>query len=153
MIQRVQSLYLFFAVIGMALMLIFPIANLIGAGDLSYEYLFYGIVTSEDSSEVIISTIPLACLLFAIPLMSLITIFLFRNRVLQLRLCVFNIIWMIGALILTWYYTYEAGRSLDVEALFSFPAIMPLVSAILSYLAFRGIRRDELLIRSVDRIR
>lgn len=153
MIQRVQSLYLFFAVIGMALMLIFPIAKLIGPEDLNYEYLFYGIVTAGDRGDLVISTIPLACLLFAIPLMSLITIFLFRNRVLQLRLCVFNIIWMAGALILTWYYTYEAGRSLDVEALFSFPAIMPLVSAILSYMAFRGIRRDELLIRSVDRIR
>ena len=153
MIQRVQSLYLFFSIIGMALMLIFPIAKLIGPGDLSYEYLFYGIVIEGSDGEVVLSAIPLACLLAAIPLMSLITIFLFRYRVLQLRLCVFNILWMIGALVLTWYYTYEAGRSLNVEALFSFPAIMPLVAAILTYLAFRGIRRDELLIRSVDRIR
>ena len=116
MIQRIQSLYLFFSIIGMSLMLIFPIANLIGAGDLSYEYLFYGILTAGDQGEVVISTIPLACLLFAIPLLSLITIFLFRHRVLQLRLCVFNILLMVGALVLTWYYTYVAGRSFNVEA-------------------------------------
>ena len=153
MIQRVQSLYLFFSVLGMALMLIFPIAKLIGPGEISYEYLFYGIVTSGDQGEVVISAIPLACLLAAIPLVSLTTLFLFRYRILQIRLCVFNILLMIGALILTWYYTYLAGKTLNVEALFSFPAIMPLLAAILSYLAFRGIRRDELLIRSVDRIR
>ncbi len=134
-------------------MLIFPIAKLIGPGDLNYEYFFYGIVTAGDEGEVVISAIPLACLLAAIPLMSLTTFFLFRNRILQIRLCVFNILLMIGALILTWYYTFQAGKTLNVEALFSFPAIMPLLAAILTYLAFRGIRRDELLIRSVDRIR
>jgi len=135
----------------MSMMLVLPLARLIAADGTVYDYLFYG-VSSADGG-LVLTAIPLASLLAAIPLISLISIFLYRNRILQIRLSVFNILLMVGALGLSWYYGFNAQKQLEVEVLYSIPAVMPLVSAILTYLAFRGIRRDELLIRSVERIR
>lgn len=151
MIQRIQSIYLFFASVAMVIMLIFPIAIMVGTGEADYVYLFYGIVSAE--GELLLSAVPLAVLLSAIPLISLVSIFLYRHRILQLRLCSFNILLMLGGIVLIWYYGYHAGNSLSADALYSVPAIMPVLAAILSYLAFRGIRKDELLIQSVERIR
>jgi hypothetical protein len=36
---------------------------------------------------------------------------------------------------------------------FRMPVVFPVLAIILIYLAFRGIRKDEILIRSLDRIR
>ena len=96
--------------------------------------------------------------LFVIGLMSsiaaLITIFLYKNRILQIRLSIFNIVLMIGFYL---YFGFIMYRVYPVENLeFSkvgFGAIMPIVSIILTILAIRKIGADEALIRSLNRLR
>ena len=80
-------------------------------------------------------------------------IFLFRRRALQMRVCTFCIILLLG-----WYATYVAfaymvGEGLVGEFRPQLWASIPAITAILLYLAFRGILRDEMLVRSLDRLR
>lgn len=72
-----------------------------------------------------------------------VTIFLYRKRLLQARLCVVAII-----LILAWYVGIAAlkGSVEMVDAL-------PMVEAIFLVLARKGIISDEKLVRAADRIR
>lgn len=80
-------------------------------------------------------------------------IFLFRRRALQMRMCTFCIILLIG-----WYaalvaFAYIMGDGLVGEFRPEPWAAIPAINAILLYLAFRGILHDEMLVRSLDRLR
>lgn len=151
MIQRIQSVYLLAAAVILIMILILPIATLVNAQSDSFTYLFYGIVDSE--GQIALQAFPLAILLVIIPIFSLISIFLYKKRILQMRLCIYNILLMLGSIGLILFYSFQAKNNLFTETIFSFPIILPLVAAILTYLAFRGIRKDEILVKSIDRIR
>lgn len=97
--------------------------------------------------------------LFAIALLAAIiafvTILLFKNRKLQMRLTVFNILVTLG-----WYAAFAAFVISYKELLpdtVSFTsgtgAILPLVAIVLNVLAIRGIRHDERLVKAADRLR
>ena len=84
---------------------------------------------------------------------ELMGIFLFRRRALQMRLCTFCIILLVG-----WYaalvaFAYILGDGLVGEFRPQVWAAIPAINAILLYLAFRGILHDEMLVRSLDRLR
>jgi hypothetical protein len=84
---------------------------------------------------------------------ELFTIFLFRRRALQMRMCTFCIILLVG-----WYaamvaFAYILGEGLVGEFRPQLWASIPAINAILLYLAFRGILHDELLVKSLDRLR
>ena len=95
----------------------------------------------------------IATITVAIPTLALVNIFLFRRRALQMRLCTFCIILLVG-----WYaalvaFAYILGDGLVGEFRPQLWAAIPAINAILLYLAFRGILRDEMLVRSLDRLR
>ena len=80
-------------------------------------------------------------------------IFMFRRGAAQMRFCTFCIILMVA-----WYAVYAAfafvfGDGLVGEFRPRPWAAIPMVNAILLYLAFRAILKDELLVRSQDRLR
>lgn len=151
MIQRIQSVYLLAAVVVLLMILVLPIATLVNAQSDSFTYLFYGIVNSE--GQIALQAFPLATLLVIMPIISLISIFLYKKRILQMRLCIYNILLMLGSIGLILFYSFQAKNNLFTETIFSFPIVLPVVAAILTYLAFRGIRKDEILVKSIDRIR
>ena len=80
-------------------------------------------------------------------------IFLFRRRALQMRLCTFCIILLVGWYAVLVAFAYILGDGLVGEFRPQLWAAIPAVNAILLYLAFRGILRDEMLVRSLDRLR
>jgi len=151
MIQRIQSVYLLATVVVLLMILVLPIATLVNAQSDSFTYLFYGIVNSE--GQIALQAFPLATLLVIMPIISLISIFLYKKRILQMRLCIYNILLMLGSIGLIFFYSFQAKNNLFTETIFSFPIVLPVVAAILTYLAFRGIRKDEILVKSIDRIR
>ena len=106
MIQRIQSLYLFGAFILNVLMFFIPVLRfLLSGGELYYFYIF-GIFNPENNS-VEQSTIPLIILLVIISLINVLIIFLFKKRVLQIRLCIYNMLLLIGLVILIIFYIYS----------------------------------------------
>jgi hypothetical protein len=81
-------------------------------------------------------------------------IFFYKNRKLQIRICVYAIILEFGQIGLMYYFWVVLFHKLgEAEYLFRIPVLFPVLAIILTYLAFRGIRKDEILIRSIDRIR
>jgi len=102
----------------------------------------------------LMSSIPLISLLFLITILIFITIFLFKNRILQMRICIFNMLLLIGSIFLILYYYKKAINKIQLDFLqYKFPAIFPLIVFILIYLAFRAIRKDEILVQSANRLR
>lgn len=154
MIQRIQTLYLVFATVLAALIIGPAIASLIGAQQEVYVLTMNGIYqVVGEKQELIERTVPLMLLLFFIPALNLFTIFLFKKRKIQMRLTMFNLVLMVGAMGLIAYYLFYAKRNLEADIYFSYRLVFPLLAAIFNFLAYRGILKDELLIKSYDRLR
>jgi hypothetical protein len=95
----------------------------------------------------------LYCLLFAIPgVISLITVFLYKNRKMQMLT---GKILLITLIFLWWYICFIAWHVLhftpDIPTAIMFFTSM--ISVILAYLSVRAIQKDEKLVRSLDRLR
>lgn len=152
MIQRVQSVWLFLASLALFLLLILPILNL-GTGSTELTLQVGGLYQKAGTiSEKIESyTIPFALTILA-AILCISTIFLYRNRTLQKRIIIL-IAFLIGfsAGFVAYSATHITGgiNGASVAA----GAFMPLLSLVFCILAFRGIRNDEQLIRSADRLR
>lgn len=102
----------------------------------------------------------LGVLLVLAVLIDLVAVLLFRHRMRQLRLVIFSTILLVGYVLVYAFFAWLYGQKLaillpDVEIVFRlrFMAVLPVVSIILNALAIGGIRRDEALVRSLDRLR
>ena len=152
MLQRKQTVYLFFALIFMGLMFFFPLLRYIDPNSKTYELTYLGMV-NIDSGDYIVKAIPLTILLVVIVLLLLITIFSYKKRILQMRLSVFSILLMLGSLGLIYFYSLHGKGKTGGEIFYLYPVIFPVISVILAFLAFKGVKKDEELVRSYDRIR
>ena len=89
-----------------------------------------------------------------IPLLALVDIFLFKNRVLQARLNIFLAVLCIGYYGILLMYVWFIRRAVDVaDWNVCFGACIPLVCFILTLGATRLILKDEALVRAADRLR
>lgn len=155
MIQRIQTLYLAVAAALSMFLLKGPIVRLIADMNIIYELNYKGIFLIGKGVAVteIEKSLPLTILLIAVPVLFIIAIFLYRRRKLQIRLTVFASLLLIGSFILMLYYIFYTGSKLEAELIFNIKLTFPVAGAIFGYLAFRNILKDELLIKSYDRIR
>jgi hypothetical protein len=174
MIQRIQSIYLLIVSILMLFMLVSKIAEIAVERDESagiesaageqetavVEYKNYGAkLYLDDKGKMLVSTFPITILTVITGLVSFMNIFLYSSRIRQIRLCIFNILLLLGLSGLIYYYfTFIKKQILGngfiiADHAFKIAAIFPVLSIILTYLAFRAIRRDELLVRSYERLR
>lgn len=152
MIQRIQSIYLLVASILLATLFAYPLAELLSSDGQLFIYNFNGI-SIENEEGLYLLTVPPIILLSILVGISFISIFLYKKRVVQMRLNSFNIILMLGYLGLNYYYIQNFSKQLDGVVSYQIAAVFPFIAAILTYLAIRAIGKDEALIRSMDRIR
>lgn len=149
MIQRIQTLWLLLATAAAASMFFLPLAY-IYAGDTEMVLRFSGLYHSA-SGELYDTAYTIAGLIGITALLSFITIFLYKRRVLQMRLCVYTAVLMVAIMALTAYYLFY--KFADFEIVPEFMVFMPLVGFILLLMARRAVKRDEGLVRAIDRIR
>ena len=87
--------------------------------------------------------------LFGILMLSTIvafaTIFLYKNRMLQIRMSIFNSLLLVG-----YYFALKNDENLFR---IGWALCLPLVSIILNILAIRSIGRDEVMVKAADRLR
>ena len=150
MIQRIQTIYLL-VVVALGITLLFmPVLQLVTpeeAAELQvYELSALGGAPLEGIWGLTLTTV-------LIPLLALVDIFLYRNRILQARLNIFTVMLCLG-----WYgvvaiYVWQAKLALGVEWHILPWASFPLVCMVLTMMATRRILRDEALVRAADRIR
>lgn len=166
MIQRIQTLYLFLITLMMAVMLFLSpmtyatpeeaVEQAMYTYDLGHlhEVIYDShekLVHVPDSK--IMSTWALSALVLAIGGLSFMTIFFFRKRILQARLCVLGMLLSLGYYVLLIVYSVIFCRMLQVDWYFELNAALPLVAMILYFFATRAILADEALVRAADRIR
>ncbi len=152
MIQRIQTVYLLGASLLLGLMMQQPIASFLIDGSI-YNLLSYKFVKESDATDVIFSNYPLAVLIGVAAVLAFVAIFLYKNRKLQMRVVLFDIIITLGIYAMIYYYYLQASAIKELEYVFNYPVLFPLLAAFLMFMAFRGIRRDELVIQSLNRIR
>ena len=158
MIQRKQSIYLFLSAIAMALDFIFPIAKFIGSGSYQLELYIYQVVSLVPDTTPpfdVMFVAPLTALTGLVVVGSLITIFMYRRRMMQAKLVRGLVIFTLGDLALIFFYnipTLEKFSNNTAE--YNYAGIaMPLIAMVLLILAINGIIKDEKLVRSADRLR
>ena len=154
MIQRIQTLYLLIIAALMAVTLFSGLAWF--AGDAGEFGLFaFGLKTA--GGEVVQSTVYMGVLLALACALPLVTIFLFKRRLVQIRLCAVELVLLIGAGAMMGIYFYLCNRYFADSEFYShtlkISLVFPLVCLVFDLLALRAIFRDEKLVRSLDRIR
>lgn len=134
-------------------MLLFPISEFVIQDGQIIVFKALGFKSEGVVVESIYQTTLIFIFLSITALIPFITLFLYKKRVVQMRLCVYNIILLIGFQAILYWFIWKIGSQFEAITAYKFPFIFPVISAILSYLAFRSIKKDENLIRSLDRIR
>lgn len=155
MIQRIQTIYLLLATALMSLTLFLPLATIWEGGNEIVVKAFF--VNGEMGFK---APLPIYMgIVFSITtLLPLVTIFLFKKRLTQIRLCVSEIVLLLGSATFVALYCYRLCDVLsemftNLNFTLGFAALMPVVAIIPVVLAIRGIAKDEALVRSLDRIR
>ncbi len=140
MIQRIQSVYLLVVAILWAVLLLSPAIDIFAFNQpaTATTFALYPILNVFE---------------IVIVLLALISIFFYKKRLIQIKLVLFNIVLMIGYYLLAGLFIYLINNSGDLNAELNFGIVFPAISIILSWLAFRAIRKDENLVRAADRIR
>ncbi len=136
MIQRIQTLWLLVAV---------------AAGLLSVKFPFYTgtlVVNNAYLSLTAAENIPILVLTVLSALISFVTIFLFKNRKRQTSLTMLNI--FISIIIVILYVLQLKNFS---TGHFSLTSIFVFVLPVSLIMALVGIRKDEKVIKSLDRLR
>jgi hypothetical protein len=159
MIQRVQSIYLLLAIIAVTLIFFIDLAYF-EAGGSSYAMDLYSVEASDGGEEVATPAYWLwsSILVTVLDLVLIAALFLFKQRMKQLRLVHLSYLLEAGAIVLLTFSIDHSGAGLveDPSALSTSYWIawyMPVVAFAFSFLAARGIKKDEELVRSVDRLR
>jgi hypothetical protein len=152
MIQRIQTIFLVLGLFIMALLILIPIGE-VSVNEKIYSFTLLGIVDSL-SGQTVQSAWYLIVYLIIIILLQLVIIFSFKKRILQMQLSIVNIVLMVGFMIAGWLFIRTTSKSMG-DGIYSFHlmAIFPLISIFLNYLAYNAIKRDDALVKSVDRIR
>lgn len=139
MIQRIQTLWLLGAILSMLSLFYFPI------------YKFEGALPQK------IGTNALSILLCALSIvLSFITLISFKKRKNQIALNWLNILVCLG--LQAWlFYTIDTQRSAagfsSLPGYYWIGCFVPIITLIFLFLAYAGIRKDEKLIKSLDRLR
>lgn len=154
MIQRIQTLYL---LVITALLAVTLFARLAWFGGEGSEFGLYAFALKDAEGAVLHSTVYLGILLSLAAVVPLVTIFLYRRRMLQIRLCVVEMVLLVGSAVMEGIYYYLGSRVVS-DLPFHTQGVgvaiaLPVVSLLFAWLAARAIFRDELLVRGADRIR
>jgi hypothetical protein len=153
MIQRIQTLYLLVSLGLIVLIFFLPVAELISGNNQLVTFKATGFYDNGTGNH-IISTVPVVIINSVIICIYFICIFLYKSRMIQIRLCVLNMILLAGLIGLFCFHLLfylKTVQNVDFKIGISF--IIPVIAIIFTYLAFRGIRKDEYLVRLADRIR
>lgn len=136
MLQRIQTIYLFIAAL-ISGVLIF----------------FVSLWSNETGEPVYVEEVLIALGMFlGSALISLITIFLFKNRKLQFVLGRLNILlnfFLLGVFV---YWSLSLSGEMEISKK-DIGMFLPIISIVFLVLANKAIKKDEDLVKSVDRLR
>lgn len=141
MIQRIQSLWLLLAG---------------AAGLLIYKMPLWKGIMQDGTLKVFLGSekLLLFIIIIATSALAFTTIFLFKNRKLQKSLCLLGLLLSIIIVILEFVHVEDLKVNTDFkENMWQIGAVLPVLMIILFILAYSGVRKDEKLVKSLERLR
>ena len=159
MIQRIQHVYLFFAALFVAILYPITLCTYTCVANISYFNLkISGLFDNQNQN---IYEPKYMSLLLSIGLVYILivvaTIFIFKNRRLQMKLTFISLFLLVIFGILLGYIISETNYFLPADCEYAtsigLGLILPVLSFVFTILAYAGIKKDENLIKSVDRLR
>lgn len=155
MLQRIQSVWLFFASASLFGLFLFPSMQWLSVAGKVQTAKISGVY--EQLNGQLVQTTPftllsIVCVLVAV--IPFVIIFFYQNRSLQLKLSYAAIAVILG-------FSFWLANSIQKVALltqfnadnYGIGALLPSLAILFIILAIRGIKKDEKLIRSADRLR
>lgn len=150
MIQRKQTIFLLLTLVAVIVCLMLPVGSFEPEGMGAFHKISNWFISNPQNGER--EWTPLFFILLASCPVTLGAVFTYKNRILQARLCVVDIL-----LFLLWYLDYAAYAfflgPVKMTLHPGFAAALPLVAIVLCFMARTGIIADEKLVRAADRIR
>lgn len=151
MIQRIQTLFLLAVVILSGLMLTGDLIIMDSGTGTLFNISVAGL--GEVGGSLLQRLWPLSFIIGLVPVLALAAVFLFKKRPLQMRITMFIMLLSLGTIILGAFYVIMFDRKIEVTVIWRIKTLFPLISAILAWLAYRAIMKDDLRVRSYDRLR
>lgn len=149
MIQRIQSVYLLVVTILMVICMCSPVGSIIASTNEISEFGNLCITMPDGSTDY--APWALFAILLVVAILSFTTIFLFKKRMLQIRLTIFSSVMMIGYYLALVAYIFMLAPETTFSP--SWTICLPFIGIILNWLAIRGIGADEALVKAYDRLR
>ena len=157
MIQRVQTIFLFLIAVGMGVTLSTQLWSQGGAAGDSWNLSAFSMSNLDASGKVLESTSSwyLAGLASIAAILALVSIFQYKLRSRQLLLNMINSLVMVSLVATTFLTTNGVNEAIQAQdgGDYGIGFWSILVSMVMNMLANRFIKKDEALVRSVDRIR
>ena len=152
MIQRKQSLFLLLTALMPLIFLSGDYLTFVDISGSNYILDFTGLhYKSREMTSTYFLILPVTVII--IPVLSLIIIFLYKNRILQIKLTKillgFELIFILATIVIS----LSLIKQLDITLNSWYKCLIPLFQLIFSVLALRSIRKDDELVKSYDRIR
>ena len=122
--------------------------------DKSYSLNHLGIseITSAGES-VVMPSLALSILLWMTTIALVTNIFLFKKRLLQIRVAGLTLGLLAGLSGLIFYFGKSGAKELSAELNFTLAIVFPIIAIVLVVMAIRSIGKDEALVKSLDRLR
>jgi hypothetical protein len=159
MIQRIQTVFLFLVAVAMLLVVTFPLWQQVNPSQTAlasldaWSFSVKVIDTEEQLQQK--STFYIGLIALSVAGLAIFSLLQFKNRSKQMLLNMINSLLMAIMLGLVVYTTYSFNKEFNPQAngafVLGFWAIIG--GMVMNLLANRFIRKDEMLVRSVDRIR
>ena len=151
MIQRIQSVYWLVITALLVVTMLSPLGFFTEAGGAFDSVLKpLGISLADGGYE---STWGLFAILLLNAVVAFATIFLYKNRMLQVRMSVFSALLQIGFYVAAGVFIYMLKDDLQASFRPGWVLALPFICIILNYLAFRATYADEVMVRASERLR
>lgn len=149
MIQRIQSVYLLAVTILTIVCMCTPLGSIIADTNEISEFGALFINLPDGSKDY--APWALFAILLIVAILSFCTIFLYKKRMLQIRLTIFSSVVLIGFYLALVAYIMMMADNATFNP--SWTICLPFAGIVLNWLAIRGIGADEALVKAYDRLR
>ena len=179
MIQRIQTLYMLLAVAAMAVCFMFPVATFDTPTDLPQTmdgelwlvpsrgavHSNVGGIEMTLSQSTVFAVWPLTALVAVAACCTLVSIFMYKNRIRQMRFVMLPFLLMVVYLFLIFIWAVDnfvetatmplsdMGQGVEVHTVYGIGAWASVAALLLLFLANRAIKKDEAKVRAADRLR
>jgi hypothetical protein len=150
MLQRMQTLYFLGALVLLITCFFIPLAEVVTASGPSGAFTLSGLKNINITTDIKLLIVILSAITSTI---LFVNIFGYKNRKRQMKISMTIIILLVCIIGTLLFQLIQFRKEPGMIILFKLPLVFPLISIIFTYLGYRGIKKDDELVRSYDRLR